>query len=228
MQAEGVFTVAISWIIVGFALYYFLFVKRSSKKQDLKTLSLQRLGGVLFLGIIPILLISLVFKDGLANYGLNFSFLTPPPWWIWLLLPAIIAASYFLASSPGNLEQYPQVRDREWTSTTLLISALGWTAFLLAYEFFFRGFLLFVSLQIMDPLTAIALNCALYGFAHFYKGPRETFGALPLGILVSYLSILTGNIWCAVLIHCCMALSNEWFSLRAHPYIKLIKRANLG
>jgi len=228
MQAEGVFTTAISWSIVGFALYYFLFVKRSPGKQDLKALSIQRLGGILFMGIFPLLLIPLVFKGGLRDYGLTFSFSVPPPWWIWILLPVILVLSYFQAAAPKNLELYPQVRDREWTPATLLISGLGWTAFLLAYEFFFRGFLLFASLQIMDPLPAVALNCALYGFAHFYKGPGETFGALPLGILVSYLSILTGNIWCAVLIHCVMALSNEWFSLRAHPDMKLIKKRGRG
>jgi len=95
--------------------------------------------------------------------------------------------------------------------------------FLVAYEFFFRGFILYASLTVLDPWSAIALNCSLYGFAHFYKGPGETFGAIIVGVLLCYLTIVTGNIWSAVAIHSVMALSNEWFSLRAHPDMKLIR-----
>ena len=73
----------------------------------------------------------------------------------------------------------------------------------------------------MGPWAAIALNCSLYAFAHFYKGPGETFGAIPLGIMFCYLTLLTGNIWTAVVIHSVMALSNEWFSIRANPDINL-------
>ena len=70
---------------------------------------------------------------------------------------------------------------------------------------------------------AIALNSALYAFAHFYKGPGETFGAIPVGVLLCYLTIVTGNIWCAVVIHALMALSNEWFSLYFHPEMEIVK-----
>lgn len=226
MQPATVSTIAFSWSILGFALYYFLFVLNPSGKQDLRALTIQRLGGVLFLGVVPLLLLFIPGMGDPAEFGLHFGFSGPPPWWSYLLIPLIIVASFFQSSSPGNLAQYPQVRDREWTHRTLLISGAGWVAFLLAYEFFFRGFILFASLKIMEPLPAVALNCALYGFAHFYKGPGETFGAIPLGIVVSYLSILTGNIWCAVVIHSCMALSNEWFSLRAHPDMRFVRRTD--
>ena len=99
----------------------------------------------------------------------------------------------------------------------IAISGISWILFLVGYEFLFRGFLLQASLGVMETGPAIALNCALYAFAHFYKGPGETFGAIPAGILFCYLTLLTGNIWCAVILHSVMALSNEWFSLKAHP-----------
>ena len=68
---------------------------------------------------------------------------------------------------------------------------------------------------------AIALNCILYALAHFYKGPGEILGAIPVGILLCYLTLHTGNIWSAVIIHSTMALSNEWFSIRSHPNMHL-------
>ena len=115
------------------------------------------------------------------------------------------------------------MRVKVWTAPILFINGLSWLLFLLGYEFLFRGFVLFASLEIMDPLPAIALNTTLYAFAHFYKGPGETFGTIPAGILLSYLTILTGNIWCAVFLHSFMALSTEWFALKAHPEMSYVK-----
>lgn len=103
----------------------------------------------------------------------------------------------------------------------LTLSGITWLVFLLGYEFLFRGFLLFASVAVMDVWAAIALNCALYAFAHLYKGPGETFGSIPVGILLCYLTLLTGNIWTALILHSVMALSNEWWSIRAHPNMKV-------
>ncbi len=105
----------------------------------------------------------------------------------------------------------------------IAISGISWVIFLVGYEFLFRGFLLHASLNLMEAGPAIALNCALYAFAHFYKGPGETFGAIPVGILLCYLTMVTGNIWCAVILHSVMALSNEWFSLYFHPEMRIVK-----
>jgi membrane protease YdiL (CAAX protease family) len=46
-----------------------------------------------------------------------------------------------------------------------------------------------------------------------------------VGIILCYITLLTGNIWSAVIVHSLMALCNEWFSLRAHPEMKLIRDA---
>jgi membrane protease YdiL (CAAX protease family) len=106
----------------------------------------------------------------------------------------------------------------------LSLSASSWVAFLIAYEFMFRGFLLFSSVTVLNPAAAIGLNVAIYALAHFYKGPLEVVGAIPLGIILCYLTLHTGNIWSAVIIHSTMALSHEWFSLKAHPQMKLVRK----
>ena len=215
------FTIAILWGVLGFAAYYFLAHKKQHSGK-VKEVVAQRAWGVLFMGMLTLLLIVLGFKESPTAFGLGFSFTTPPPWWTYLAIPMIIIASYFQAASPGNLAVYPQIRIEKWNSRIVALSAGSWIAFLVAYEFFFRGFILFASLTVLDPWPAIALNCSLYGFAHFYKGPGETFGAITVGVLLCYLTVLTGNIWSAVIIHSVMALSNEWFSLRSHPDMKIV------
>jgi len=216
------FIVAILWAVIGFAAYYFL-AHRKSASGKVREILAQRGWGVFFMGFVSLLIIFLVLKDKPSSYGFGFSFLRPPPWWSYLILPLVIIASYFQSSSPANLAIYPQIRIEAWSGRLVALSGLSWIAFLVAYEFFFRGFLLFASLTVLDPWAAVALNCSLYGFAHFYKGPGETFGAIIVGVLLCYLTLLTGNIWSAVVIHSLMALSNEWFSLSAHPKMKLVR-----
>jgi len=216
------FIVAILWSVIGFAAYYFLAHKKSAT-GTVREILVQRGWGVSFMGLGSLLIILLVWRENPASYGIGFFFKSPPPWWFYLILPLVAIASYFQSSSVANLANYPQIRIEKWTPKIVVSSATSWIAFLVAYEFFFRGFLLFVSLTVLDPWPAIALNCSLYGFAHFYKGPGETFGAVFVGVVLCYLTIQTGNIWCAVALHSVMALSNEWFSLRAHPEMEVLK-----
>lgn len=228
------FSIAILWCVLGFASYYFLSKNHSFTagfrsacrlldRQGNQVL-LQRALGLLFLGMVSVLIIAILPEKGLQEFGLNLRFTEFPPWWSWLLIPLILILAYFSARTPANLQQYPQIRAKEWTPAILIISSLSWILFLIGYEFLFRGFVLFASLDIMNPVPAIALNTTIYAFAHFYKGPGETFGSIPAGILFCYLTLLTGNIWTAVILHAVMALSNEWFSLKAHPDMQL-KRA---
>jgi len=227
------FVLALSWFTVGFASYYFLSHNHTLAEKagtmfkgfdrQGNQIMLQRMLGVLFLGIFSSLIILLLPGSPLKDFGLNFSFLISPPWWSYLLLPLIVALGLLTAGAPSNLAFYPQIRLKHWTPRLLFISATGWLFFLIGYEFLFRGFLLHASLNLMQPMAAIALNVAVYALAHFYKGPAETFGAIPVGIILCYLTLITGNIWSAVILHSVMALSNEWFSIRAHPDMKVIK-----
>jgi membrane protease YdiL (CAAX protease family) len=227
------FTSAVLWCVIGFGSYYFLSQNRrcSGRFANLSRflegqgnrVLFQRMLGFLFLGAVPAIIIVLWPQARLREFGLTLDFRSIPPWWSFLLVPAILIMGYFAAQKPGNLEHYPQIRAKIWTPVMVLISSASWLVFLVGYEFMFRGVLLYASLGLMDPLAAISLNCALYAFAHFYKGPVETFGAIPVGIILCYLTLITGNIWSAVVLHSLMALSNEWFSLRAHPEMKILR-----
>lgn len=229
------FSIAMFWCVVGFVSYYFLSKNRTFRQRSANLFKildgqgnqvmLQRMAGLLFLGLLTALIILSLPDATLKEYGLSFHFQSAPPWWYWLLIPLIISLAYITGQNETSLEQYPQIRTRLWTPRLVLLNGVSWLLFLVGYEFMFRGFLLHASLGSLEPVPAVALNCALYSFAHLYKGSLETLGAIPAGIVFCYITIVTGNIWCAVLIHSVMALSNEWFALRAHPDMKLLKRS---
>jgi len=232
-HGELEFILAVAWCAIGFSTYYFLshshtllnLIKPRIKTFDEQgnKIVLQRILGLFFLGIVSGIIILILPGAVLGDYGLGISFTDFPPWWSYLLIPLILALGFKAASGPKNLIMYPQIRSKQWTPGRIFLSALSWLAFLIGYEFLFRGFLLFASLAIMDPLPAFVLNCALYALAHVYKGPGETFGAIPVGLILCYLTLITGNIWSAVLLHSLMALSNEWFSIRFHPDMQFIR-----
>jgi membrane protease YdiL (CAAX protease family) len=118
---------------------------------------------------------------------------------------------------------YPQIRKNEWNLKLILISAFSWILYLIAYEFLFRGYLLFVFLKYLNVWAAISLNVAIYALVHVPKGHKEAIGAIPLGLVLGIITLKTGSIWFAFGLHVVLALSNEWLSLRAHPDMKFVK-----
>jgi membrane protease YdiL (CAAX protease family) len=104
----------------------------------------------------------------------------------------------------------------------LIISSLGWIVYLLAYEFLFRGFLLFTCIQSFGIWPAIIINILIYSFAHIPQGLKETAGAIPFGLILCYITILSGTIWPAFILHAVLAISNEWFSIYNNTEITII------
>ena len=227
------FFVTILVVAAGFIAYFFLSKSKKLKnkftekfgteKTLVRWIVLERLLGVLFFGVIPLATVLGVFKDQINNYGISSDNLLISTYWILGLSPIIIILGYFNCKKEDNLAMYPQIRKPVWNTQLLFLSATSWIAYLLAYEFMFRGYLFFVSVKYLSVWPAIALNIAIYSLAHVPKGIKEAIGALPLGVLLCIITVQTGNIWVAFVVHVVMALSNEWFSLWAHPGMKFVK-----
>lgn len=233
MPKDTVFFVMMIAVSGGFMVYYFMtkseklkdrFVQKfGNKKALVRQVVFERLLGVLFFGILPLATIVIFFEKGVSSYGISSGNLLLSLYWVLGLSPLLILMNYFNCKKEDNLAMYPQIRVNEWDTQLLLLSAFSWTAYLLAYEFMFRGYLLFVSVEYLGVWPAIALNIAIYALVHVPKGIKEAVGALPLGVVLGIITIQTGTIWVAFVVHVVLALSNEWFSLRAHPEMKFVK-----
>lgn len=173
----------------------------------------QRLFAVVCFAVVPLLIIASQ-KIDFQSVGLNFAHPGTSLKWILGLGAVVVTMNYFAAQTPDNLNMYPQIRvPAPWPFSLKVTSALTWSAYLLAYEFMFRGFLLFSCFGEVDKTLAIVINVSLYALVHLPKGWKETIGAIPLGIVLCLLTLQTGNIWIAFFVHVAMALSNEWWSL---------------
>lgn len=222
------FISAIAVSSVGFIAYAWIvspgFTKRILQLEMGKPqqIYVQRFAGAFIFGVIPVLIILLSGTGGFEEFGIKAP-VGATYLWTMVLSVLIIPMNYINAPKPANLQSYPQIREENWSVSMLFQSALSWSIYLTAYEFLFRGFLFYSSLSVLDLWPAIIFNTVIYSLVHYPKGYKEMFGAIPLGIILCYLTYFTGSIWVAVFTHIILALSNEWFSLRSHPDMLLKK-----
>jgi membrane protease YdiL (CAAX protease family) len=214
------FILAFSVSSFGYILFYVLEISGLWQNNQVTKVIFRRISGVFIFGFIPMLLIRILLKQDLSEYGLAVPGIKSIMWTS-ILAVIIIPVNYYNSKSPANLLQYPQIRTRIWSWDLLILSALSWIAYMFAYEFLFRGFLLFSAIHVLGVWPAVIINTGVYSLVHIPKGLKETLGAIPFGMLLCFLSIKAGNIWIAFFSHCILALSNEWFSLRNHPEINL-------
>jgi membrane protease YdiL (CAAX protease family) len=220
--------VAICWVTLAFFIYTLLqsrirkfFLTRSKNRtahpDNSLSVLLQRITGVFLYGFVSVVLIIFIFKNPASSYGFEMKNSLITGITVLLLLFVVVPLSLFTSRSPGNLDFYPQIRVKEWNSSLLIVSALSWIAYLLAYEFMYRGFLLFSCYHAFGTWPAIIINTSLYSLTHLVKNKREGVGAFFIGIILCILVLHIGSLWVAFYVHVIMALSNEWFSIRAHP-----------
>lgn len=222
--------------LVFFSIYWFTSKSEKIKKRfydkydhdqaSLKHIFFTKYFGFISMGILPTIL-CLVFlpKLTLADLGLTFIYKTAQfsIFWISGLSILIIPLVYFSAKKPKNLVNYPQIRAKVWTKKMIFINALGWFLYLFGYEFLFRGVLLIPLIEPLGMWPAIAINIALYSATHIPKGLDETVGAIPLGFVLCLLTISSGTIWIAFIVHVVMAWTNTFTALKFHPEMNLKK-----
>lgn len=143
--------------------------------------------------------------------------------WIVAISAILVPVASLSARKPKNLVNYPQIRAKTWTNITVIINISGWSLYLLGYEMLFRGVLLMPLAEQLGTWPAIAINIALYAATHIPKGLDETIGAVPLGLVLCLLTLASGTIWIAFLVHLAMALANCFTALKFHPEIHYVR-----
>jgi hypothetical protein len=143
--------------------------------------------------------------------------------------PALWSLALFLAAGFGSYfnpqlrrpgARYPQMKLTEWTRPLIAYNILLWALFLVAYEFMYRGLLLY-SLLPYGMGIAVTVNTALYALTHIHKGFIETIAAAPFGVALCLLTLATGSFWTAAFIHVSLAVGNGLGAVRFRPDITL-------
>lgn len=218
--------------LIFFVIYWFTMKSEKIKKRfydkydfdeaSTKHIFFTKYFGFISMGIAPTIVCLIMIPEvSLADYGLTFIPETTMFSIIWTvgLSALIIPLASISARKPKNLVNYPQIRAKSWTRKTYILNLLGWALYLFGYEFLFRGILFIPLVEPIGLWPAIAINIALYSATHIPKGLDETIGAIPLGLGLCILTLASGTIWIAFLVHVAMAWTNSLTALKFHPDI---------
>jgi len=127
----------------------------------------------------------------------------------------LLAAGMLLAIMAGifrnekNRKGYPQLQFNDWTFSKQLLNTLTWGIYLFSYEWLWRGSILRLLTARLSTTSAVFISAAAYSVYHLFKTKREAAGALPMGLLLGYLSIRSESFLPAFLLHWMFACGSE-------------------
>ena len=218
--------------LVFFILYWFVaqsvqiknkfYARFDHDTASVKHIFFTKYFGFIAMGVLPTIVCLLFIPElSLSDYGLTFIPETAFFTLVWTvgLCALVIPLAAFSAKKPKNLINYPQIRAKKWDNSIYFKNLLGWALYLFGYEFLFRGILLIPLVEPLGVWPAIAINIALYSATHIPKGLDETIGAIPLGLVLCLLTLASGTIWIAFIVHVAMAWTNSLTALKHHPDI---------
>ena len=99
------------------------------------------------------------------------------------------------------------------------------SCFLVSYECFFRGFVLFSCIDLFGIIPAVIINMVLYALLHSFNGKKEMCGSVPFGLMLCVFSIWYQSVWPAILLHLLLSSSYEscllspFFSKKSKPVL---------
>jgi membrane protease YdiL (CAAX protease family) len=168
---------------------------------------------------VPMLLIRLVFRERLRDYGVKLGGVLAD-WWVYALMMAVAWPAIYLASASQRFQSvYPFYRlaEGEGAWPNLAQWELLYTLQFFAVEFFFRGFLVH-GLKYRFGAYGIFVMVVPYCMLHFTKPLPEALASVLGGVVLGFMSLRTRSIWMGTAIHVTVAWSMDAASLWRQGY----------
>jgi len=167
----------------------------------------------ILLGIIPLLIVKYLFTEKIQDYGLIFGdwrfglrsfFVLFPIILILLLLPA--------SQTPEMQNFYPFDKTiNSFSSDFLQFQLLRGLFYYSAWEFFFRGFMLFGLRKYVGDWLAVCIQTIPQCLWHIGMPSGEIFSSIAGGILFGLIALRTGSILWPLLLHFFIGFGMDFF-----------------
>ncbi len=184
------------------------------EQLELASVLAQRVFGGLWLGIAALAVGWIV---NLSPAALGIAAGDPLRTLIWVLGPALALLPVVARGAARRLALYPQMRLQHWPARRQRLNALAWLAYLSGYELFFRGLCLIWLVQQFGFWPGVFASSALYAYAHLHKDAGETFGSVAMGVLFALMTLHSGSIWAALILHWLIAVTGEQSAIAHNP-----------
>lgn len=155
---------------------------------------------------IPVIFIRLVLKRGLSEFGLQRG--NVRMWAKWsLLFLFVMVFGILIAASLGSFQDYYSFH--QWagrSAVSFLLFAAGWGLYFFAWEFFFRGFMLFGLARSLGK-HAIVVQMMPFVMMHYNKPWLESYSAIIAGIALGLMAYRSKSVIGCWLLHWLVAVA---------------------
>lgn len=208
---------SILWVLIGCYIIFFLVScfawkenqlnidGRSGLVNSLNGINLKNLSGIVLFGLPLVLYFKLWAHLFLLSPGLPSRKML-----VFLLLIIAVGQLALMKAKKRSKDSVIRERDRE----QLAFPAVRWylfirICFLIVYECFFRGLLLFVCAGIFGAPSAVVINMIFYTGIHVFNGRWEMLSCIPFGLLLCGMVLWNQSVLPAVALHLVLALVYE-------------------
>jgi membrane protease YdiL (CAAX protease family) len=178
------------------------------------------IGDFFTLFIVTTLIIKFGFREKLSNYGLKIGDYKVGIFLSILFIFLMIIIIWFASSSTSFAENYPLLSSAKNSWNTFLVYELTLLIYMVAWEFFWRGFMLF-GLENKFGYYSVLIQMIPFVILHNGKPFLETFGAIFGGIALGVLALRTRSVYYCIITHIGIMYSIDFIStlrFRANDY----------
>jgi len=133
-----------------------------------------------------------------------------------LVAGVALPVSYALSFTPGIAQAYPEARSALLSGDRFALHAAVYALYFAGWETFFRGYMLFGLEERFGAWAAILVQTIPSALIHTSiagsgKPAAETFGAIPVGILLGWLALRTRSIIYPFMAHAAAGLLTDFW-----------------
>lgn len=164
----------------------------------------------LLLAVVPALIVKLVFREKLADYGVQLGLRGRTVRSFLLLAPLFLLSAYVASHDPQILAHYPINRSAGASASMFAFHASTYLLFYMGREFYFRGFLQFGLRDSVGLANAVLIQVLVSVLFHLGKPAPETYASIVSSLLWGILAFRTRSLWSGLLQHFLLGLSLDW------------------
>ncbi len=129
-----------------------------------------------------------------------------------LILAVILPVAWMGARLPEVQAEYPLWKGVPVAPGLAVVYYLAYAGlYYTAWEFYFRGYLLFGLAGRFGAFNAVLLQTIPSVLLHIGKPYGELIGSIPFGIALGFLALRTGSIWYGYAIHVALGILTDLF-----------------
>ena len=167
--------------------------------------------GLILFGLLPGLIIKLIFRESLADYGVRlgdwkFGLLS-----IAVMAPVMIALTFPSSKDPQFLAQYPLFQGAGASTPVFIQHAFLYLAYYVGYEMFMRGFIQFGLRERFGDWYAILIQTAISCLFHIGKPDGEIYSSILGGLIWGIVVFRSSSLLYVLIVHWLLGVSLDYF-----------------